>query len=104
MSRGIVYRIGIEGQRMTRIPSFDEASMDSVIDQIRETRAYIKTLPHRGRLIDIDTLLAVAEAEAQRLTVDLTVQQFTGTSEVAAPTPAGQDTHFSSDTATPRLM
>lgn len=65
-----------EGQQTTRIPGFGEAAIDSICDQIGETRTYIQSLPHRGRLVDIDTLLAGAEAEARRLTIDLTVQQF----------------------------
>ena len=68
---------------MTRIPGFDEAAIDAISDQIRKTRTYIRSLPHRGMLVDIDTLLAVAEAEARRLAIDLTVQRFAGPAEIA---------------------
>jgi len=77
---------------MTRIPGFDEAAIDAISDQIRKTRTYIRSLPHRGMLVDIDTLLAVAEAEARRLAIDLTVQRFAGPAEIALHSPVDQST------------
>ena len=89
---------------MTRIPNFDEVAIDSIIDQIRETRTFIQALAHRGRLIDIDTLLAVAEAEARRLTIGLTVQRFAGPPSIASLAPAGNGTHLAPASVAPRLM
>ena len=77
---------------MTRIPRFDEAAIDAISDHIRATRTYIQSLPHQGTLVDIDTLLAVAEAEARRIAIDLTVQRFAGPAEIALHSPVDQST------------
>jgi hypothetical protein len=45
---------------------FDDAALDRICERINGVRAFIRTLPHNGALIDVDTLLAVAHAEASR--------------------------------------
>lgn len=59
---------------MKPISTFDDAAVDMIGNKIQALRAHIRSLPHQGALIDIDTLLAVAEAEARRLTRDMSAQ------------------------------
>jgi hypothetical protein len=51
---------------MNQDGQFDDAALDRICERINGVRAFIRTLPHDGALIDVDTLLAVAHAEASR--------------------------------------
>ena len=52
---------------MNQDVQFDDAALDRICERINGLRAFIRTVPHVGALIDVDTLLAVANAEAARL-------------------------------------
>jgi hypothetical protein len=45
---------------------FDNDALDWICVRIDAIRALIQSLPHEGALTDVDTLLAVAHAEASR--------------------------------------
>ena len=45
---------------------FDDDALDWICVRIDAIRALIQSLPHEGALTDVDTLLAVAHAEASR--------------------------------------
>ena len=51
---------------MTQNMPFDDAALDRICDRINGLGAFIRSLPHQGALTDVDTLLAVAHAEASR--------------------------------------
>ena len=56
-----------ENEKNGRACEFDNAALDRICDRISGLRAFIRSLPHEGALLDVDTLLAVAQAEASRL-------------------------------------
>ena len=60
-----------ENQKMAEHVSFDNAALDRICDRISGLRAFIRSLPHEGALMDVDTLLAVAQADASRLRSEL---------------------------------